>query len=69
MSSGTKLEEARHAGLHACSLIPPAPREMQDFVVMLPLEFGCTPDFAENLMYMSLLIVIQMLGVMYIFLE
>jgi len=55
--------------MHACSLIPPAPREMQDFVVMLPLEFGCTPDFAENLMYMSLLIVIQMLGVMYIFLE
>ena len=41
--------------MHACSLIPPAPREMQDFVVMLPLEFGCTPDFAENLMYMSLL--------------
>ena len=55
--------------MHACSLIPPAPREMQDFVVMLPLEFGCTADFAENLMYMSLLIVIQMLGVMYIFLE
>lgn len=38
--------------MHACSLIP---LEMQDFVVMLSLEFGCTADFAENLMYMSLL--------------